>query len=219
MNRFSVRWKSLIAVGIALLWTSIAFAATPSPVDQINAVTAEVLAQLNKNKVTIKNNPDVVYKIMDDYLAPHVDNEMMAKAVLGRAGWAKATPTQQKQFVTLFSQLMTYTYSAALAKYDNQEIKYFPVRGGYEGKTMVTINSQVIQPNGPPLNIVYSLILHGDQWQVYDITVEGISLLESYRQQFTAMLNNQGMQALLDNLSKHNDAIRLQNEKNAKTSS
>ncbi|MBX9705756.1 MAG: ABC transporter substrate-binding protein [Gammaproteobacteria bacterium] len=219
MKRFNIHWKGLVAISIALLWTSIAFAATPSPVDQINAVTQEVLAQLNKNKVTIKNNPDVVYKIMNDYLTPHVDNDMMAKSVLGRAGWAKATPAQQTQFVALFSQLMTYTYSAALAKYDNQEIKYFPVRGGYEGKTMVTINSQVIQPDGPPLNVVYSLILHGNQWQVYDVTVEGVSLLESYRQQFTAMLNNQGMSALLDNLAKHNEAIRQQNEKNAKTSS
>lgn len=219
MYRFSMRWKGLVAVGIALLWTGIAFADTPSPIDQINAVTQQVLAQLNKNKVTLKSNPDVVYKIMDDYLAPNVDNEMMAKSVLGRAGWAKATPDQQKQFITLFTQLMTYTYSAALAKYDNQQIKYSPVRGGYEGKTMVTVNSQVIQPDGPPLNVVYSLILHGNKWQVYDISVEGVSLLESYRQQFTAMLNNQGMAALLDNLAKHNEAIRLQNEKNAKTKS
>lgn len=188
------------------------FAATPSPVTQLQDVTNQVLSHLKTNKANIKRNPEVVYGIIRTYLLPNVDNEMMSRSVLGRAAWAKATPAQQQKFVALFSTLMTYTYSSALAKYDNQQIKYYPVHGGYEGRTMISVNSQMIQPDGPPMNMTYNLILHGNKWQVYDISVEGISLLESFREQFANILSNEGMDGLLKSVASHNEAIAAKNK-------
>lgn len=202
-----------LVTGIILILMSFtAYAATPSPITQVTQVTDQVLSQLKAKKATLKKDPEVVYKIIRTVLMPRVDTDMMSKSVLGRAGWAKATPEQQKQFISLFSTLMTYTYSTALAKHSDQSIKYFPIHGSYEGRTMIVVNSQVEQPEGPPINLSYNLILHGEQWQVYDISVEGISLLQSFRDQFAAILNDQGMGALLDTLSKHNAALARSNK-------
>lgn len=201
-------------LGICLcLITLNSLAATPSPVVQVQMVTEKVLSELSANQASLKKNPEIVYSIIRKYLLPSVDTEMMSKSVLGRAGWAKATPEQQKEFVKQFTILMTYTYSTALAKYEGQEVKFFPVRGSYEGKTMVVVNGQVLQKDGPPVNMVYNLILHGNQWQVYDISVEGISLLQSFREQFIEILNSDGMDGLLKTLVTHNEQIAASNKK------
>lgn len=204
--------KKVFLVVFLSCFMATAIAETPSPIEQTRMVTNKVLSSLKQGDDTMRRDPSKVYAIMRKYLLPRVDTTMMSRSVLGRAGWAKATPSQREKFIELFSTLMTYTYSSALAKYSDQKINYFPIRGGYQGKVLVSVNCQIVKAGHPPINLTYNLTLHGKTWMVYDISVEGISLLESFRQQFTAILNNQGMDQLLDILAKHNEAIHRRNQ-------
>lgn len=184
------------------------FAATPNPTTMLNNMTNQLLSALKQNRAKLQSQPTFVYSLVDKILLPHVDKITMAQSVLGRQGWTKATPAERKAFTNEFTNTVIRTYASALNAYTDETVKYFPIRGGYEGKQFVQVNSQIVRPDGPPVPITYSMILNGNEWKVFDMNVEGISLLQSFRSQFSAQLS-QGMSVsqIISNLKAHNQKI------------
>ena len=101
---------------------------------------------------------------------------------------------------------MISTYSATLASYDGDRVQFYPERGNGNaaGQTIVTIDSVIIRRNGQRIPISYNLNKNGGQWKIYDFSIEGISLVQSYRSQFAETLTQGGMPALLKRLIAHN---------------
>ncbi|MCW9025218.1 MAG: ABC transporter substrate-binding protein, partial [Gammaproteobacteria bacterium] len=100
--------------------------------------------------------------------------------------------------------LMVRTYAVALLDYTDQKINFMPLRGELN-EDGVTINTEVIQPTGkPPVAINYRLYLKRDSWKVYDIAVDGISLVSNYRTSFASEIKQDGIDALIARLEKHN---------------
>jgi len=186
-----------------ILIAASAFAA-PSPVIMLDTTAKQVIDGLKQNKVRLSKNPSVVYGIVYRYLIPHVDVYGMSRSVLGRNAWNQATDAQRKAFTKEFVQLVVRTYSGPLTEYTNETIKFLPIRGGYEGKSFVRVDSIIVRPsaNNVPLN--YSLVLIGNEWKIYDMSVEGVSLLQSFRSQFAQELSQGNMDQLIANLKKHN---------------
>jgi len=184
------------------------FSATPNPTTMLNTMTQQLLSSLKQNRAKLKSHPTFVYSLVDKILLPHVDKVTMAQSVLGRQGWMRATPAERKAFTDEFTNTVIRTYASALNAYTDETVKYFPIRGGYEGKQFVQVNSQIVRPDGPPVPIIYSMILKGEAWKVFDMNVEGISLLQSFRSQFSAQLS-QGMSvaSIISNLKAHNQKI------------
>ncbi len=195
--------KRLLGLWIVFFYVSCAHAVS-SPIDMLQSVSDQSIAELRANRATLKTNPRVVYRIINNILLPHAAMQDMARIALGRNAWNAATPAQRAEFTREFTRLMVNTYSSALATYTDETIKFAPLREDYQNLKRVQVESTIIRDQGPPLSVKYRLVLKGSAWKVYDITVEGISILESFRSQFAAELSQGDLESLLQKLASHN---------------
>lgn len=191
------------AILCLFMFCGVAFAA-PSPLPMLQSTSDQALAALKQNEAALKNNPRVVYRIITSILVPHFDLQGMARSVVTRDAWVNATPAQRAQFTDEFKQLLIRTYSSALSSYQNEGVEFLPIRGGISG-TRTQVNSQIIRQGGPSIPVNYRLALLGQQWKIYDFSVDGVSMLESYRSQFLDILSQGGnLDSLIEKLKQHN---------------
>ncbi|CAN5445518.1 ABC transporter substrate-binding protein [soil metagenome] len=197
------RLTKFISILMFFIICGVAMAAT-SPVTTLQSVSAQVLAELKTNQKSLKSNPRLSYNIIKRQLLPHVDIEGMSRSVLGREVWSQATPTQRQEFVQAFTELMIRTYARAFSAYTNEDVKFHPIRGGAEGKSRTQVESEIIRTTGPTIAVNYRMVLLGGAWKVYDFSIENISMLQSFRAQFSEELHHGGLPALLQKLTQHN---------------
>jgi len=199
--------KNIRAVVLVVLVsiTNLCMGATPSPVDMLKTTSDQMIAELNANKTTMKSNQKEVFDIVNRILLPHVDMNTMSKFVIGRAAWNDANFSDQEQFKQQFTNLLIRTYASALASYTNQKVEFFPSRESYIGQTQFQVQSQIVQPGGPPIPISYQLMLEGSQWKVVDFSVDNVSIVQNYRAQFANDLTQGGLKYLVNKLSQHNE--------------
>lgn len=182
--------KRFIAILLIGLYCSVAIAAnTQDPMTMLQSVSDQMIAALKKERPNLKKNPNLVYQLTNKILVPHADVAGMSRSVLGREAWQSATPAEQKAFTQAFKDVVIRTYSGALSAYTDQTIKFYPLRGGYTGKRTIEINSQIIRQDGPPVPVNYRLAFLNGEWKVYDLNVEGVSLLQSFRSQLSSELS------------------------------
>ncbi len=189
------RFKYVIA-SLLLALSCVTFAAS-SPVAMLQTVADQMISAL---KETSNRNEANLNRIVNELLIPHVDRDLMSQEILGKY-WTSANHDQKEAFKTEFTRYVVRTYSTALASYTNQKVRFFPIRGGVSG-SRVRVNSAIDQSNGQSVSVVYRLDNSSGDWRVYDFSVEGISLVDNYRQQFADVLRSGGMQGLLDQLKK-----------------
>jgi len=166
-----------------------------SPVTFLERVSNQVLKILKDDHELLAKDPDRVYKIVDDYILPHLDDVTMAKLALGK-NWNNASNEQKLEFVDEFRNLLVRTYSKSLLEFKDQEIKYFPV-ALEEDSQKTSVKAEVIQPGGPAIPMSYRMRIKNNAWKVYDITIDGVSLVTSYRGTFTQEVRKSGIDGLL----------------------
>ncbi len=199
------RWMSGVAA-IVIGWmsvVSIAQAGVQSdPIGLLKYIADNMISQLRVNKATLKTKPGFVYGIAYKYVVPYADLPEMSKRVLPPKVWNSATPGQRAAFQKEFTRLVIRTYASALTSYQDQQVRFFPVRGG-AGNT-VEVKSEITSSSSSPISVSYRLLRSGGGWKLYDMSVEGVSLISSFRSQFADILANGSMDDLLARLSKHN---------------
>jgi len=168
----------------------------------IKNTSQQVLKALDEQKEQLKKDPNHVYKLVDDIILPHLDFEKMAKLALGK-NWRKANAKQQKEFTEVFRQLLVRTYSKSLSEYTGQKIVYLPFRMK-AGSKRVTVKTEISQSSGFPIPIDYTLFLKGDAWKVYDIKIDGLSLVTNYRGTFAKEIRAKGISGLIKRLEDKN---------------
>lgn len=176
-----------------------------SPVVLLERTSQQVIKILRDDHELLKEDPDRVYKIVDDYILPHLDDVTMAKLALGK-NWRNATNEQKLQFVDEFRNLLVRTYSKSLIEFKDQEIKYFPVDLAADTQK-TSVKAEVIQPGGPPIPMAYRMRIKNNAWKVYDIQIDGISLVTSYRGTFTQEIRKSGIEGLLKYLRDQNSKL------------
>lgn len=207
MRKYFSRLVSVMMVILCMSWLVTARAADASdPVKLLESIADQMIAQLKSHKATLKSNPSLVYSLANRLVVPHADLDEMSRRVLPAKTWSDATPQQKSQFKKEFTMTLERTYGSALADYEDQTIKFFPVRGGSEGKSTVKVDSQINRSDGPSISVSYNLIRVGSQWKLYDMVVEGVSMLQSFRSQFSDKLDHQDMASLIKDLSDHNSS-------------
>lgn len=195
----------LTILSIGLLFAFIAARAdVVSPVTVLNGAATQMLNSLEKNKSQLKKGDGIIYNIVKQNLLPYVDVDRMSMAVVGRQYWQTATPAQKSEFIDQFTHLVTSTYAAALASYDDDKVQFFPIRGDYASARTVTVRSQIIRRTGQKIAVDYNVVRSGDSWKVYDFSIENVSMVRSYQSQFSDVLAQQGMAGLLQRLKTHN---------------
>ena len=140
--------------------------------------------------------------IKHKYVVPYADLPEMSKRVLPPKVWNGASASQRAQFQKEFTRLVIRTYASALTSYQDQQVRFFPVRS--RGGNSVEVKSEITSSSSPAISVTYRLLKSGGQWKLYDMSVEGVSLISSFRSQFADILSNGSMDTLLKRLSKHN---------------
>ena len=161
-----------------------------------------VLAALRAEKERMQKEPGYVHDLVDRIVLPHFDFERIARWVLGKYV-RKASPEQLQRFTREFRTLLVRTYASALNEYTDQKIDYPPLRAR-PGSREVTVHSEVSQPGAFPIPIDYDLYLKDGEWKVYDVKVDGVSLVANYRSGFYRQIRQKGLEALIENLSRRN---------------
>ena len=191
---------------------SSAFAAS-SPLPMLEQTSQRMLSELKQDKPRFQREPDLINQLVRRILLPHVDLATMSRSVLGRDAWMKASPAERQEFTNEFITLLIRTYASALSAYNDQTVEFSPLRGSSEGQARVQVESRIVRNDGPPIPLSYRLLRYGQDWKVYDFSVDGVSMVESFRTQFAEQLSQGGgMTQLLKKLKQHNQEKQESNE-------
>ncbi len=177
--------------------------AVSDPLALVRDTSNRVLLEILNRKDELTESPGKIYRLIDDILIPRFDFYRMSRLVLGKY-WRRAADYQQAAFVREFRELLVRTYASALLNYSGQEIKYLPLRL-VPGATRVVVNTEVREGRGTPaIPIKYSLYLAEDDWMVYDVTIDGVSLVSNYRSSFAAQVRRYRIDGLIKKLTERN---------------
>jgi phospholipid transport system substrate-binding protein len=177
------------------------------PEELVRKVTQDVLDAIRSDKQLAAGDKQKALKLAEEKVLPHIDFEEAARLAVGRA-WAQATPEQRKKLVEEFRKMLVRTYSNAISAYEGQTMKVLPVRMK-PGDTEVTVHNQYIRAGGTPLPVDYQMHRTDQGWKIYDITVEGVSLVLTYRSEFDAVVKQSGIDGLIKRLEEKNTPARL----------
>ncbi len=184
-----------IIFAVSLVFTQLVWA-QPSPLPMLQNSATQIIDILKKNPSNLKSNHQIVYQAIERYLLPNVDVNGMARSVLGRQAWNKASATEKKEFTSAFTKLVIRTYASPLAQYSGETVAFMPMREAGDSR-FTSVSSVISRPNGQRIPLSYSLVSKNGQWKIYDLSVEGVSLLQSFRSQFGQVLQNSSMQDLI----------------------
>ena len=174
---------------VLFLATAPARATAATPTEQVEATVRSVLRIL-------REQPAWEAQELKQAIGRRFDFEEMAKRSLGRH-WRKLTAEQRQRFVTLFTNLLKNTYIDEIKAYNNEKVIFTSERrdGAY-----AVVQSQIVPRNAQPISVDYKLHMAGDEWKVYDVVVENVSLVNNYRSQFNRVLFNGTFEELIDRM-------------------
>lgn len=203
MRSGNVMFKTVMSVlfGMAVLLTTPVMAEV-APDVQARATTNEVIRIVRQDPELRSGQSKKIYELVDAKILPHFDFTAMAKLAVAR-NWNKATPAQQDQLVEEFRTMLVRTYAAAIAGVSEYRIDFKPLRMS-ASDTDVTVNSEVVKPGAPPITIDYRMEKQRDGWKVYDVLVEGASLVTVYRNSFNSEVRRNGIDGLIQTLARRN---------------
>ena len=173
------------------------------PDELVRKVTEDVLAAVKSDKQLAAGDRQKALKLAEDKVLPHIDFEQAVRLAVGRA-WQQATPEQRQQLSSEFRRMLVRIYSNAIEPYQGQTIKVLPSRGGKQDPEDTTVRAQFIRAGGQPLPIEFHARKTDAGWKIFDIAVEGVSLVLTYRSEFDTVVKQQGVDGLIKALAQKN---------------
>ncbi len=177
-------------------------AAQEAPDAMVKRIADELLAIVKTDKSLAAGDRERVLKLADEKVLPHFDFERMTRLAVGR-NWAKASDAQKQALTREFRTFLVRTYSTSISAYRNQTIEVKPVKMVAQD-TETTVRTAVIQPGGPPIPIDYSMAKGPSGWKVYDVVIDGVSLVTTYRGTFNDQIQKGGIDGLIKMLGERN---------------
>jgi phospholipid transport system substrate-binding protein len=174
--------------------------ANDTPPDVLaRTTTQEVLTILKQDKDLQNGNQSKVYQLVEAKILPNFDFNRMTQLAVGKH-WPRATAKQKQSLVTEFRNLLVRTYSRALTEFSNQTVEFRAMTIKPED-TDVTVHSEIRQPGGQPIPIDYSMYKTAFGWKVYDVAIDGVSLVTNYRASFSNTIRQNGIDGLIKTLA------------------
>jgi len=182
----------------------VAALAQEAPDALVKRVTDEVLAIIKADKDLQAGNSRKIAELAEVKVLPHFDFTRMTRLAVGR-NWQQANDAQKAQLVKEFRTMLVRTYSTSLTAYRNQTIEVKPVKMAAADKE-VTVRTAVLQQGGPSIPIDYAMEKADSGWKVYDVVIDGASLVTTYRSTFNEQVQKGGIDGLLKTLAERNQA-------------
>jgi len=199
-----------VLLGAVLTFTAIGAAHAQRPVDPkaepnafMEAIANNMLDAVKADERARQGDVAAITALVEQYAMPYVDMNKTTRLSAGRY-WRQASPEQKTALVEAFKGTLIRTYSGAFTKVDrNSRIDIQPFRGDPTADDVV-VRSTVTQPNSPAVAVDYRLERTDAGWMIYDLGVEGIWLIQNYRNQFAQQINSSGIDGLIQALSARN---------------
>ena len=191
-----------LALALAALACSAAAYAQEAPDQLVRRTTDEVLAIIKADKDLQAGNSRKVVELAEQKVLPHFDFTRMARLAVGR-NWAQASDAQKEALTKEFRTMLVRTYSSSLTQYRDQKIDVKPTKMSAQDKE-VTVRTSIIQQGGPPIPIDYAMEKTDAGWKVYDVVIDGASLVTTYRGTFNDQIQKSGIDGLVKTLQERN---------------
>jgi len=193
-----------LALPVAVLAQNAVDSSTPQKLVETSARL--LLADLDKNRAAYRKDITGLYKVIDTQFLPHVDVQFAAQQVLGKH-WRTATAEQRKRFVDAFYRSMLTTYGNALLEFTADDLRIKPFRGDANAER-ASVDTEIKRSNGASVAVQYSLRKTPQGWKVWDVVIEGISYVKSFREDFGLEIDQKGLDALLARLESTKGATK-----------
>ena len=199
-----MKWlgRGLFIAGVLLFFTTPAVA-TPAqgPLEVLQSMT-DTLVEIAREDPEVVHDIPRLREIAYDVVLTNVDFEGLSRWVLGKY-WRAATPQQREAFMTEFREMLLGSYLRSVSSYEENAVRFMPLRDNPH-KDRVIVNAEVDRPNGPTVDVAFRMRQVGEQWLIYDVAVEGISLVATHRTSFSREIRSSGMDSLIARLRVQN---------------
>lgn len=195
-----MRKLNTLLAGVML--ATVAWAADPAqgPGELVQGVAEAMLKDLDANRAEYRKDPSKVNALVEKHLVPNFDTEHAARLVLGRH-WKEASEAQRKRFVDAFYKSLLNNYGSALADFTGDKLKVFPTKVAADAKS-ATVRTEVKRSNGQRVPVNYTMRKTDAGWKAWDVVIEGISYVKSFREDFGAEIDQRGLDAVIERMEK-----------------
>jgi phospholipid transport system substrate-binding protein len=204
MNRLTIGALliSMFAIGAQAADTPAAApnASSLTPQQLVENSAKRMLTELDANRAMYKSDPAKLDALVGNVLLPNFDTEYSARLVLGQS-WRTATPEQRKRFVDAFYHSLLRNYGAALIDFTADRFIVLPYKGD-PGDTTATVRTEVKKSSGDKVPVNFSLRKTPDGWKAWDVVIEGISYVKSFRTDFASEIQQKGLDDVITRLEK-----------------
>ena len=169
-----------------------------TPSDIIQSAAQRTLKEMQSNRSAYRKDPSKVRPLVDKYLLPHFDTEYAARLVLGQY-WRTANPEQRERFIDAFYHSLLRNYGSALVELTPDRLKVFPTTVD-PSADHATVRTEVMGYTADRIAMNYSMHKTPEGWKAYDVNVDGISYIKSYREDFGAQIQRLGLNSLIAHL-------------------
>lgn len=166
-----------------------------SPLELVRHTSTQMQMTLREETMSIKQNPARLHEMVAENVLPHFDLERMGRWTLGKY-WRNANLQQREEFIKEFRALLIRSYSRTLVDYADAEVDYLPFRMK-DADSRAKVYTKLSRQNDNPVKITYSLHSTTGGWKVYDISIEGVSLVANYRSTFMNKVKQDGLDQLI----------------------
>lgn len=192
--------RKLLLICLFLIGTPGAQAYAMEPDELIKVTTEELLHEFTVNRATYEADLNSLYAMVNRIAIPHFDFDRMTKIVLGKH-YDNATAEQRTQFTEEFKTLLVRTYSQALFQYSDEKISYIPAVPFQDG---VIVREEIDVGAAVPVRLEYFFAKKDGDWKVYDVRIDGISLVTTFRNSYNITISRKGLPVLIADLQKKN---------------
>jgi phospholipid transport system substrate-binding protein len=172
----------------------------------IDSAANIMISELDARRAEFRKDPSKVSALVERVLLPHFDVEHAARLVLGRH-WRTATPEQRKRFIDAFYGSLLSNYGDALIEFTGDRIKVLPSPVAADA-TSATVRTEVKRSNGQKIPVNYTLRKTEAGWKAWDVVIEGISYVKSFREDFGSEIDQKGLDAVIARLEAQNRAAQ-----------
>ena len=175
-----------------------AASSTMGPQEVVENSAKRMLQELDANREMYRKDPAKLDALVANVLLPNFDTEYAARLVLGQT-WRTATPEQRKRFVDAFYHSLLHNYGAALVDFTADRFVILPYKGD-PNDTMATVRTEVKRSSGDKVPVNFSLRKVDGMWKAWDVVIEGISYVKSFRTDFGAEIQQKGLDEVINRL-------------------
>lgn len=205
MKMYMRHWLGFALVALTIGMSS-ALAAPVPPDELVKGTIEDVLSIIRSDDKVQSGDLGRITEVMEQKIAPHFDFPRMTRLAVGRP-WREATPQQRDALIREFRTLLIRSYATAFTMYKAIVVEYRPLRAAPDA-TDATVSTLIRLPGGAqPISVDYDMQLSGDAWKVFDVRIDGASLIINYRNIFSQEIQRSGIDGLLKSLTEKNGAV------------